>query len=231
MRVLIIDDDKPFNQGISFFLKSQGMTVDSVYSGEDGSALARLYDYDIIILDLMLPDVPGYEILKYLRASGVDTPVLILSGVLLVTKKIECFGYGADDYVTKPCDKNELSARIQAIVRRSRGHAHSIIRVGQMEINLGTKVVTVGGKTLHLTSKEYALVELLCLRRGMTISKEQFLNHLYGGMDEPEMKIIDVFLCKIRRKIEKLSGGEQYIQTVWGRGYILKAENEDRRSA
>ncbi len=222
MRVLLVDDDKSLCQNLSFWMKSQGMNVDIAYLGEDGLELARLYDFDIIVLDLMLPDTPGYEVLRHLRAGGVMTPVLILSGNQLPSKKVECLNLGADDYVTKPFDRNELFARIRAVVRRTRGHASPIIKVGKMVVNLESKVVTIADKVLSLTAKEYALIELLCLRKGMTVSKAQFLNHLYGGMDEPEMKIVDVFLCKMRRKIAALSGGEQYIQTVWGRGYILK---------
>lgn len=222
MRVLLIEDDKTVSQNISLILKKEGMVIDSCYLGEDGLEVARLYEYDIIILDLLLPDMDGYEVLRRLRNAHIQAPVLILSGLSTPDKKIKGLGYGADDYLTKPFDCGELIARVNALVRRSKGHADSIVRSGGMEINLNSKIVTIDGKVLHLTSKEYALFELLALRKGTTINKEQFLNHLYGGMDEPEMKIIDVFLCKIRRKIEKISEEEEYIQTVWGRGYILK---------
>lgn len=222
MRVLLIEDDKTVSQNIALILQKEGMVVDTSYLGEDGLEVAKLYEYDIIILDLLLPDMEGYEVLKRLRSVHNETPVLILSGLSTPDKKVKGFGYGADDYLTKPFDRTELIARVNAIVRRSKGHADPIVRTGGMEINLNSKVVTIDGKVLNLTSKEYALFELLALRKGTTINKEQFLNHLYGGMDEPEMKIIDVFLCKIRRKIEKITKTESYIQTVWGRGYILK---------
>ena len=222
MRALLIDRDKSFHQGFSFFLKNKGFVVDSALTGDEGTEFIRLYSYDIILLALELPDMGGTDMLKKMRATGVETPVIVLSGITAVSKKVECFSLGADDYVVKPCDRNELFARIQAVTRRSRGYAHPVVRVGKMEINLDTKVVKIANKVLPLTGKEYSLLELLCLRRGMTVSKEQFLNHLYGGMDAPEMKIIDVFLWRIRHKIEQLSGGEQYIQTVWGRGYILQ---------
>ncbi len=222
MRVLLIEDDKTVSQNISLILKKENMVVDTSYLGEDGLQVAKLYEYDIIILDLLLPDMEGYEVLRRLRNAHIDTPVLILSGLTAPDKKVKGFGCGADDYLTKPFDRTELVARVNAIVRRAKGHADAIVRTGGMEINLNSKIVTVNGKVLNLTGKEYALFELLALRKGTTINKEQFLNHLYGGMDEPEMKIIDVFLCKIRRKIEKLAPSEEYIQTVWGRGYILK---------
>lgn len=222
MRVLLIEDDKTIGQNISLLLGKEGMVVDTSHLGEDGLEMAKLYDYDVIVLDLMLPGIDGYEVVRALRAAKNNTPVLILSGLSGSDKKVKGLGFGADDYLTKPFDRNELIARINALVRRSKGLADPVIRTGAMAINLNSKIVTVAGKVLHLTSKEYALVELLGMRKGTTINKEQFLNHLYGGMDEPEMKIIDVFLCKIRRKIEQLSDGEEYIETVWGRGYILK---------
>ena len=222
MRVLLIEDDKTIGQNIAMVLNKEGMVVDTSYLGEDGLEMAKLYEYDIIIVDLILPGIDGYEVVRSLRAARNNTPIMILSGLSGSDKKVKGLGFGADDYLTKPFDRSELIARVNALVRRSKGLADPIVRTGSMEINLNSKIVTIDGKVLHLTSKEYALVELLGMRKGTTINKEQFLNHLYGGMDEPEMKIIDVFLCKIRRKIEKLSGGEEYIETVWGRGYILK---------
>ena len=222
MRALIIDGDKTFNQGLAFFLKGRGLAVDSAWTGADGADMAKYYDYDIILTDIMLPDMMGHDIIKRLRGTGITTPVMIVSNMAAIPTKLDCFGCGADDYVLKSCDKYEIFARVQAIVRRSHGAAESVITVGQMQVNLESKMVTVGGRPLHLTGKEYAILELLCLRRGMTVSKEQFLNHLYGGMDAPEIKIIDVFLFRVRRKIERLTGGKQYIRTAWGRGYILQ---------
>ncbi len=222
MRVLLIEDDKVMSQNIALILKKEGMVVDVSALGEDGLEVGKLYDYDIVILDLKLPDMDGLDVLKHLRASNIDTPVLILSGLNSPDKKVSGLCCGADDYLTKPFDRSELIARVNAIVRRAKGHADPIVRTGCLEVNLSTKVVTVKGKVVHLTGKEYALLELLSLRKGITLNKEQFLNHLYGGMDEPEMKIIDVFMCKMRKKLMKLTGGVDYIQTVWGRGYILQ---------
>ena len=228
MRVLLVEDDYAVSQSIEMMLKKEGMVVDATDLGEDGLDIAKLYDYDIIILDLMLPDMNGYEVLKNLRNSKVNTPVLILSGLSEPDKKVKGLGYGADDYLTKPFDKAELLARIQAVVRRSKGHSNSIIKTGDVEIDLDTQTVTVKGKTLHLTGKEYGIMELLSLRKGATLNKDQFLNHLYGGIDEPELKIIDVFICKLRKKLEKASGGKNYIETVWGRGYVLRDPDEKK---
>jgi len=198
------------------------MVLDTTDLGEDGLEIGQLYDYDIIILDLMLPDMDGYEVLKGLRAAKVETPVLILSGLTEAENKIKGFGTGADDYLTKPFNKEELIARIHAIVRRSKGHAESIIRTGKMAVNLDGRTVEVEEKSVHLTGKEYGILELLSLRKGTTLTKEMFLNHLYNGMDEPELKIIDVFVCKLRKKLAMASSDETYIHTVWGRGYVLR---------
>ncbi len=222
MRVLLVEDDASTAKSIELMLKSEGYIIDVTDLGEDGLDLGKIYDYDIIILDLMLPDMDGYDVLKALRDSKVETPVLILSGLAELDNKIKALGFGADDYLTKPFDKRELVARIQAIVRRSQGHAQSIIETGKIKVNLDSRTVEVNDKPLHLTGKEYGIIELLSLRKGTTLTKEMFLNHLYGGMDEPEVKIIDVFVCKLRKKLEDAAGGENYIETVWGRGYVLR---------
>jgi two-component system, cell cycle response regulator CtrA len=157
----------------------------------------------------------------------VKTPILILSGLSAIEDKVSGLGYGADDYKTKPFHKNELVARIHAIVRRSKGHAQSVINTGDLCVNLDAKTVEVNGAGLHLTGKEYQILELLSLRKGTTLTKEMFLNHLYGGMDEPEIKIIDVFICKLRKKLTSALDGKDYIETLWGRGYVLREPSED----
>ena len=222
MRVLLVEDDPTTAQSIEMMLKSAGMVVDATDLGEDGLEIGKLYDYDIIILDLMLPDIDGMEVLRRLRDARVETPVLILSGLTESGQKVKGLGTGADDYLTKPFNKEELIARIQAIVRRSKGHAQSIISTGRLAVNLDARIVEVDGQSVHLTGKEYGILELLSLRKGTTLTKAMFLNHLYGGMDEPELKIIDVFICKLRKKLVAATNGEHYIETVWGRGYVLR---------
>ncbi|MEQ9328007.1 MAG: DNA-binding response regulator, partial [Rhodospirillales bacterium] len=185
MRVLLVEDEQATAKSIELMLRSENMVVDTTEYGEDGLEIGKLYDYDIIILDLMLPDIDGYEVLRRLRDARVQTPVLILSGLTEPDNKIKGLGTGADDYLTKPFDKRELIARIQAIVRRSKGHAQSIIKTGRLSVNLDTRTVEVDSHPIHLTGKEYGILELLSLRKGTTLTKEMFLNHLYGGIDEP----------------------------------------------
>ncbi len=211
-------------------LKAEDMVVDLADLGEDGLEIGKLYDYDLIILDIMLPDMDGYEVLRRLRDSRVTTPVLILSGLSEMDDKIKGLGFGADDYLTKPFDRRELLARVQAIVRRSQGHAKSTIEVGKLAVDLSERQVSFDGQSVHLTGKEYGIMELLAMRQGNTLSKEMFLNHLYGGMDEPELKIIDVFICKLRKKLSA-AGGDKYIHTVWGRGYVLREPEKDLAEA
>ncbi len=221
MRILLIEDDLVAARGISLMLRSSGAVVDHADTGEEGLELARHYDYDIVVLDLMLPDIEGFEVVRRMRVSRNDTPVLILSGLSRPQVKVKGLGLGADDFITKPFDKAELLARMQAIVRRSKGFSQPSLRVGPLLLNLDSHEVSVDDQPVHLTGKEYAILELLVLRKGMVLTKEAFLNHLYGGMDEPEMKIIDVFICKLRKKLAA-AGADNLIGTVWGRGYMIR---------
>ena len=225
MRVLLVEDDPTTSRSIELMLTHANLNVYCTDLGEDGIDLAKLYDYDLILLDLNLPDMSGHEVLRQLRLSRVETPILILSGSDDTENKIKGFGFGADDYLTKPFHREELVARIHAIIRRSKGHSQSVIRTGLVNVNLDAKTVEVEGAAVHLTGKEYQMLELLSLRKGTTLTKEMFLNHLYGGMDEPELKIIDVFICKLRKKLAEATGGQNYIETVWGRGYVLREPN------
>ncbi|MBK5934156.1 winged helix family two component transcriptional regulator [Rhodovulum imhoffii] len=222
MRVLLVEDDPTTAKSIEMMLTHANLNVYVTDLGEEGIDLAKLYDYDLILLDLNLPDMTGHEVLRQLRLAKVDTPILIVSGADDTDNKIKGFGFGADDYLTKPFHRDELVARIHAIIRRSKGHSQSVIQTGRVAVNLDAKTAEVDGQVVHLTGKEYQMLELLSLRKGTTLTKEMFLNHLYGGMDEPELKIIDVFICKLRKKLSQATGGENYIETVWGRGYVLR---------
>ena len=234
MRILLVEDDPTTSRSIELMLTHANLNVFCTDLGEDGIDLAKLYDYDLILLDLNLPDMSGHEVLRQLRLARIETPILILTGADDTENKIKGFGFGADDYLTKPFHREELVAQIQAIIRSSKGHSQSVIRTGQVNVNLDAKTVDVGGASVHLTGKEYQMLVLLSLRKGTTLTKEMFLNHLYGGMDEPELKIIDVFICKLRKKLAEATGGQNYIETVWGRGYVLRepmASEEPRLAA
>jgi len=221
MRILLVEDDLVTAASSIQVVRAAGFTVDHVVSGQEAIEMLRHYDYDVAVLELMLPDIEGYEVVRRIRAARIKTPVVVLSGLSRPQAKVRAFSVGADDYVTKPYDSSELIARMRAILRRSKGFSESVLRVGALELSLETRDVTVGDRAVHLTGKEYAILELLVLRKGMVLTKDAFLNHLYGGMDEPEMKIIDVFICKLRRKLQA-AGAQNIIATVWGRGYMLR---------
>jgi len=216
MRVLLVEDDPTTAKSIELMLVHANLNVYATDTGEEGVELAKLYDYDLMLLDLNLPDMNGHDVLRQLRMARIDTPILILSGEDDTENKLKGFGFGADDYLTKPFHREELVARILAIIRRSKGHAQSIIKTGTISVNLDAKTVEVDGHSVHLTGKEYQMLELLSLRKGTTLTKEMFLNHLYGGMDEPELKIIDVFICKLRKKLSEATGGSNLIENRLG---------------
>jgi two-component system, cell cycle response regulator CtrA len=227
MRVLLIEDNHTTAQSIEIALAKNGMICDVSDLGIDGFEISKLYDYDLIILDLMLPDTSGLEILQKLRSSKKQVPVLILSGLGSSEDKITGLGYGADDYLTKPFNINELVARVKAIIRRSKGHAKSTIEIGDLKIDLDAHVTLYKNQPVHLTTKEQKILEVLALKHGSVVAKETFLNQLYNGENEPEMKIIDVFVCKVRKKLQDISG-INFIETVWGRGYAIVQDTDKK---
>ena len=223
MRILLIEDDKNTANTLVNALRAEGFTCDATDTGEDAIQLTRLYQYDGIILDLMLPDMEGMELLRRLRSTKNQTPTIILSGLNGVSEKIRGLSAGADDYMEKPCNHKELIARLHAVVRRAMGYSDSKITLGRISINLQTKTAKTDGIPIKLTSKEYAILELLMLKKGHTLSKEAFLTHLYDERsEEPAQKIVDVFICKLRKKLQTALGtNHAYIETIWGRGYML----------
>ena len=221
MRVLIVDKDGLANRALTQLLYANGAIVDQVDTGQEALDLLRHYDYDSVILDMMLADIEGYEVVRRMRAARIDTPVIMQAAVVMPQARVKAFSIGADDFITKPYDHTELFARMQAIIRRTKGYSQPSLRCGPLHLNLDSREVEVSGRPVHLTGKEYAILELLVLRKGMVLTKEVFLNHLYGGMDEPEMKIIDVFICKLRKKLAA-AGAPNVIGTVWGRGYMVR---------
>jgi len=221
MRVLIAEDNGPANNALADLLRSNGVIVDQTQTGQEALDLVRHYDYDVVLLDLALPDMEGYEVVRRMRAARIDTPVVVQAPMVMPQARVRAFSIGADDFITKPYDHAELFARMQAIVRRTKGYSQPTLRCGTLQLSLDSREVEVSGQPVHLTGKEYAILELLVLRKGMVLTKEVFLNHLYGGMDEPEMKIIDVFICKLRKKLAE-AGAPNVIGTVWGRGYMVR---------
>jgi two-component system, cell cycle response regulator CtrA len=222
MRVLLIGQDVATATNVKMMLIRENFICDTADLSEDGLEISKLNGYDVILFDLSGPNINGYEVLRRLRGACVRAPVLILSDLAGVDHRIKDLGFGDNDLLPKLCDHRELSARIKEIVRRSKGRCESTIRTGKLVVNLDTRVVSVDDQPVRLTGKEYGILELLSLHKGTTMTKEMFLNHLYGGMDEPELKIIDVFVCKLRKKLARATGGNHYIETVWGRGHMLR---------
>ena len=229
MHILLVEDNESTAKSVKLILSGLGHNVTHTASGEESVELVELYDYDVVLMDIDLEDISGIEALRELRMKKNATPVIILSGTTDVDTKVDALAAGADDYMTKPFHKAELSARLTAVVRRSRGHTDSIIRTGAIALNLNTRSAEVAGQQIHLTPSEYKMLELLSLRKNTVLTKEACLNHLYNGLSEPEAKIIDVFICKLRKKIATAAGGDSQIETVWGGGYMLrdaKPENQ-----
>ena len=223
MRALGVEGGAAAAQAIELLLKAEGWNVYTTALGEEAIDLAKLYDYDVMLLDLKLPDISGHDVIRAVRLARVPTPIIVLSGVGDVVEKVRGLGFGADDYMTKPFHREELIARMVAVVRRANGQQQSVIETGEIAVNLTTKTVAIAGHQVHFTSKEYQMLEVLSLRKGTTLSKQMLLDHMYGGMDEPALKIVDVFICKLRKKLAETTGSKHhYIETVWGRGYVLR---------
>jgi two-component system cell cycle response regulator CtrA len=216
------------SRGLAATLSPIGTIVDMVSSGSEALELLKHYDYDIVVVNSLLPDMDGCEAVKRMRGSKIDTPVLMLSSANRAQVCVRALAIGADDVMNKPIEPAEFVARVQAIVRRSKGFSKSSLNIGNVELDLHSQGVSVNGHKVYLTGKEQAILELLMLRKGMVLTKDAFLNHLYGGMDEPEVKIIDVFICKLRKKLAR-AGADNLIGTVWGRGYTIRDNIDDNQ--
>lgn len=221
-RVLLVEDDRKLADALEEILSLAGFHVYIAHRGTEALALVRSYRFDLVLLDLSLPDISGHDVMLGFREVRAGMPVIILSGAGSLHSKLSVFEDGADDYVTKPFQADELIARIHAVLRRARSAAPTEITIGRLTMDLTGRRALVDGLPVPLTAKEYACLEFLISRRGSTVTKEMFLAHLYGGHNEPEMKIIDVFVCKLRRKLRE-AGVPNLIETVWGRGYTVPA--------
>src|ERR1700756_1073105 len=222
MHILLVEDNPVAAKSIELKLVAEGHNVFTTDLGEDAVELTSVYDYDLVLLDLDLADMDGFEVLRAVRMKKIRTPVIILTASADIETKVKALTAGADDFITKPFHKAELAARINAVVRRSRGHSESIIRTGNIALNIDTRTAEVSGVPVHLTPSEYKVLELLSLRKNTVLTKEMCLNHLYNGLNEPEVKIIDVFVCKLRKKLAEAAEGGSRIETVWGGGYMLR---------
>ncbi len=226
MRVLLVENDVTAAANLTTAFAAENIRADVTDTGEDALNLVRHYDFDLMVLNLTLPDMAGSTVISRMRAAHRDLPVLALAGTLDTPSRVKALAAGADDVVARPIDRSELVARMRAVVRRCRGHSQPVIQVGPLMLNLERHEVRVGDVDIHLSGKEFAILQLLMLRKNMIMTKETILSHLYGGLDEPEPKIIDVFICKIRKKLAE-AGVPNSIGTVWGRGYTVRDAPRD----
>lgn len=226
MKILVVEDDGLMAQAIAAMLAKEHFNTTIVNDVEAALAMMTGFSFDAVLLDMRLKRESGLDVLRAARAKGLSVPILILSGDGELASKVAALGAGADDYVTKPFKIAELSARISAVVRRNNGHVSEKVTIGGLTLDLTARTVSVKGGPISLTCKEYDLLEALALRKGRTLDKETLLSLLYGGIDEPNIKIIDVFVCKLRKKLSDALGGVCPIQTVWGRGYVLQDPTE-----
>ena len=223
MKVLLIEDDSAARFGIELVLRADAMCVDSTDRGDDGIDTARHYDYDVIVLDLRLPDMSGFEVVRGLRSARIQTPVVIPSGSAVLEDKIKALKAGADDYLTKPFSAEELTARLRTLVRRSRGLCDARVCFGPMTLDLAAKTLEAGGRRINLSAKEYQILELLSLRRGTAVSKDVLIDHIYGDGEGPDSGIMEVFVHRLRRKLALACEGGDFIETVRDRGYLMRA--------
>jgi two-component system cell cycle response regulator CtrA len=221
MRVLLASSEIAFARQIAQRLAATQIVIDHAATGDDALELARHYDYDLLLLT-GLSDVPGPEVVvRRIRAAQIDTPAIVLSDAANPQERIRSLTAGADDVVSSAVDTEELLARMRAVVRRNKGFSQSVLSVGALQLDINSRQAAVHDRPISLTGKEFGILELLMLRKGMTLTKDAFLSHLYGGIDEPEGKIIDVFVCKLRKKLAD-AGARDVISTVWGRGYTVR---------
>lgn len=227
MRSLLVTKDVQAAEILSDFLRTNDIVSEHASEGEEALEMVRHYDFDLVIAEGSLPDMDVLELVRRMRIARIDVPVLVLAAAGRSDLRVRLFSAGADDVIVRPFDTAELVARMRAVLRRYRGFSDASLTVGPLTIRQDRREVSVGSTEVKLTGKEYAILELLVLRRGSVLTKDAFLNHLYGGMDEPEAKIIDVFVCKLRKKLA-LCGAGDLITTVWGRGYMLRDSSREQ---
>ena len=222
MRILLIEDDPATASHIKLILSCANFDVLITNCGETALELVEQEDFQMIILELALPDFSGHDVLYKLRLTRVDTPVIMLSCDDSTEAKVKAFGLGADDFIIKPFHGPELIARIKAIVHRCKPKCRSIIQTGKVALNMDARMVDAQGSPVPLSAKEYQVFELLSLRKGSTLPKPLIRSEVYRDNDWPRLKTIDVIICNLRKKLSQATGGESYISTDWGHGYVLR---------
>ncbi|MCK6552414.1 response regulator transcription factor [Myxococcota bacterium] len=222
MRVLLVEDTAPLARSIAQGLGEEGFTVDVASNGEDGLHLASEVDYDLVVLDRMLPKLDGLSVLRALRARGKRTPVLMLTALGEIADRVEGLDTGADDYLVKPFAFAELVARVRALIRREHGQATNVVELGRLHLDVAARTASVDGTLLKLTSRELAVLELLALDAGATFSRTAIAEHIYDEASERDSNVIDVFIARLRKKLDAAGiSGAAALQTVRGEGYRL----------
>ena len=225
MRILLVEDNKPLARALRQGLEEEGFAVDLSEDGEDADHKARVTSYDAIILDLMLPKKDGLTVLKGWRQSGMQTHVLVLTARGSLDDKVKGLDTGADDYLTKPFELEELLARLRALVRRGHSVKDPVLRVHDLSIDTAARTVKRAGKPIHLTPKEYAVLEFLAYHAGKVVSRTMIWDHLWDEHDESVSNVVDVYIRYLRNKIDK-DFSPPLIMTRWGEGYMLRGEDD-----
>jgi DNA-binding response OmpR family regulator len=226
MRVLLVEDSERLQRSVGTGLRRAGFAVDVTGDGEEGLWYATGNDYDVVILDLMLPKLDGLSVLRRLRAAGRDTHVLVLTARDAVEDRVLGLRSGADDYLVKPFAFDELLARVQALARRAHGVKRPVVRVAGIAIDSGRRTVTRGGAAIDLPPREFALLEYLAMRQGQVVSRAEIEQHLYDDRADPMSNVVESAVYALRRKIDP-PGGPSLIQTRRGMGYLLGATHDD----
>lgn len=221
MFILVVEDDFHTRRSLDIILRTEGHTVEIAETGEEGLSFAREYQFDAMILDLMLPDISGYQVLSRLRTAKSKLPVIVVSGMDGVGDRVKAFERGADDYLVKPFHRDELIARLRAVTRRFQGRATDVLTVGALGLDIDRRVVRVGGVPVHLSKMEFQILEIICAAEGRVVERQTIFDRL-GSHGEWKSKIVEVLIHKIRHKLAAASGGVNFIETVWGQGYAAR---------
>jgi len=220
MKILIIEDDQTLSKNLKLFLQKEGFVVDVAFDKENGLAEIEINEYDCVVLDVNLPDGNGFGVLKELRGKKNNTPVIIATARGQVEDKIKGLNLGADDYIPKPIDSNELIARIRAVIRRAKNSALPIITIGDLIVKPAEHFASIGDHTLDLTAKEFSVLEYLALHSGQAVTRTMLMEHIWGSDFETLSNVVDVYIRTLRRKIEEHSKSK-LIKTIRGKGYSL----------